>query len=48
MGFFDRRLLKKYAKEADKVIALEKQIAALTDEELQQFISKNYLLMGKH
>ena len=34
MGFFDKRLLKKYSKEADKVIALEKQFAALTDEEL--------------
>ena len=35
MGFFDRRLLKKYAKEADKVLALENKMAALTDEELQ-------------
>ncbi len=34
MGFFDKRLLKKYSKEADKVIALEKQFSALTDEEL--------------
>ena len=35
MGFFDKRLLKKYAKEADKVIALEEKFAALTDEELR-------------
>ena len=35
MGFFDRRALKKYQKEADKVIAYESQMAALTNEELQ-------------
>ena len=35
MGFFDRRILKKFAKEADKVIALENVMANLTDEELQ-------------
>ena len=32
---FDERALKKYAKEADKVIAYEKTIAALTDDELK-------------
>ena len=35
MGFFDKRLLKKYMKEADKVIAYESQMAALSNEELQ-------------
>ena len=35
MGFFDRRLLKKYMKEADKVIAYESTMAALSNEELQ-------------
>ena len=35
MGFFDKRLLKKYWKEADKVIAYEDKMAALTNEELQ-------------
>ena len=35
MGFFDRRLLKKYMKEADKVIAYESKMAALSNEELQ-------------
>ena len=35
MGFFDKRLLKKYMREADKVIAYEKTMAALTNEELQ-------------
>ena len=35
MGFFDKRLLKKYSKEADKVIAFESQMAALTDDELR-------------
>ena len=49
MGFFDKRLLKKYSKEADKVIALEKQFAALSDEELiaktQYF--KDLLASGK-
>ena len=35
MGFFDRRAIKKYLKEADKVIAYESQMAALTNEELQ-------------
>ena len=35
MGFFDKRLLKKYMREADKVIAYESKMAALSDEELQ-------------
>ena len=35
MGFFDRRAIKKYMKEADKVIAYEKTMAALSNEELQ-------------
>ena len=34
MGFFDKRLLKKYWKEADKVIAYEAEMAALSNEEL--------------
>ena len=35
MGFFDKRILKKYWKEADKVIAYEDKMAALSNEELQ-------------
>ena len=35
MGFFDRRAIKKYLKEADKVIAYEKTMAALSDDELR-------------
>ena len=35
MGFFDKRLLKKYWKEADKVIAYEAEMAKLTNEQLQ-------------
>ena len=35
MGFFDKRLLKKYWKEADKVIAYEDKMAALSDDELK-------------
>ncbi len=35
MGFFDKRAIKKYLKEADKVIAYESKMAALTNEELQ-------------
>ena len=35
MGFFDRRAIKKYAKEADKVLAFESTMAALSDEELR-------------
>ena len=35
MGFFDKRMLKKYSKEADKVIALEEKMSVLSDEELK-------------
>ena len=35
MGFFDRRAIKKYSKEADKVLAYEKKMAALSDDELR-------------
>lgn len=35
MGFFDKRAIKKYAKEADKVIAYEKIMEALSDDELR-------------
>ncbi len=35
MGFFDKRAIKKYAKEADKVIAYEKTMEALSDDELR-------------
>ena len=35
MGFFDNRLLKKYSREADKVIALEEKMKALSNEELK-------------
>ena len=35
MGFFDRRAIRRYSKEADKVIAYEKTMAALSDEELR-------------
>jgi len=35
MGFFDKRAIKKYAKEADKVLAYEKTMEALSDEELR-------------
>ncbi len=35
MGFFDRRAIKKYSREADKVLAYEKKMAALTDDELR-------------
>ena len=35
MGFFDRRAIKKYSKEADKVLAYETKMAALTDDELR-------------
>ena len=35
MGFFDRRMLKKYMKEADKVMAYESKMAALSDDELR-------------
>ena len=35
MGFFDKRALKKYQREANKVIAYEKEMAALSDDELR-------------
>ncbi|MBO4856024.1 MAG: preprotein translocase subunit SecA [Bacilli bacterium] len=35
MGFFDRRAIKKYSREADKVLAYEKKMAELTDDELR-------------
>ena len=35
MGFFDKRLIKKYQREAEKVIAYESTMAALSNEELQ-------------
>lgn len=35
MGFFDKRAIKKYAKEADKVIAYEKTMETLSDDELR-------------
>ena len=35
MGFFDRHALRKYSKEAEKVIAYQETMAALSDEELR-------------
>ena len=35
MGFFDKRALKKYEKEANKVLGYEKEMATLSDEELR-------------
>ena len=35
MGFFDKRAIRKYSREADKVLAYEKTMAALSDEELR-------------
>ena len=35
MGFFDKMAIKKYGKIADKVLALEDQMKALSNEELQ-------------
>ena len=35
MGFFDRRAIRRYSREADKVLAFEKTMAALSDEELR-------------
>ena len=35
MGFFDRRMLKKYSRIADKVLALEDTMKALSDDELR-------------
>ena len=49
MGFFDKRMLKKYSREADKVIALEDQMKALSDEELKAktVYFKDLLAKGK-
>ena len=49
MGFFDRRAIKKYSKEADKVLAYESKMAALTDEELRAKTDyfKDLLAKGK-
>ena len=49
MGFFDKRMLKKYSKEADKVMAFEEQMKAMSDDELRaktQFF-KDQLANGK-
>ena len=35
MGFFDKRAIKKFSKQADKVIALEDTMKALSDDELR-------------
>ena len=35
MGFFDKRALKKYQREAKQVLAYESEMASLTDEELR-------------
>ena len=35
MGFFDKRMLKKYSREAEKVMALEETMKALSDDELR-------------
>ena len=35
MGFFDKRMLKKYSKEAEKVMALEETMKNLSDDELR-------------
>ena len=35
MGFFDKRAIKKYEKEADKVLKYEEQMKALSDDELR-------------
>ncbi len=35
MGFFDRRAIRKYEKEADKVLKFESKMAAMSDEELR-------------
>ena len=49
MGFFDRRAIKKYSREADKVLAFEKTMAALSDEELRAKTDyfKDQLAKGK-
>ena len=49
MGFFDRRAIRKYSREADKVLAYEKTMAALSDEELRAKTDyfKDLLAKGK-
>lgn len=49
MGFFDKRAIKKYRKEAAKVMAYEKEMAALSNEELQAKTPyfRNLLANGK-
>ena len=49
MGFFDRRAIRKYSKEADKVLAYESTMAALSDEELRAKTDyfKDLLAKGK-
>ena len=36
MGFFDKRMIKKYSREADKVLAYEKTMEAMSDDELRE------------
>ena len=36
MGFFDKRMIKKYSREADKVLAYEKTMEAMTDDQLRE------------
>ncbi len=49
MGFFDRRAIRRYSKEADKVLAYESTMAALSDEELRAKTDyfKDLLAKGK-
>ena len=49
MGFFDKRALKKYEKEAKKVLAYEETMAALSDDELREKTTyfKEQLANGK-
>ena len=49
MGFFDRRALRKYSREADKVLAYESTMAALSDDELRAKTDyfKDLLAKGK-
>ena len=35
MGFFDKRMIKKYSREADKVLAYEKTMEAMSDDDLR-------------
>lgn len=49
MGFFDNRLLKKYTKQAEQVLALEETMKSLSDEQLKDKTSyfKQLLSQGK-